>query len=104
MRAPLVFLPTAMNSPGSTLSVPVGPQPLAALAERLRDGPLQHLLELQAELTELTQRVTACPASSIDDVEHLVRLSVVTMQHFNAFTRELAAVLHELTDAHREPD
>jgi hypothetical protein len=33
-----------------------------------------------------------------------VRLSVAVMQHFNAFTRELAAVLNELTDAHREPD
>jgi hypothetical protein len=93
-----------MNSPGSTLRVPAGPGPLTALAERLRDGPLQHLLELQAELTGLTQRVTACPSSSLDDVEHLVRLSLAAMQHFNAFTRELAAVLNELTDAHREPD
>ena len=76
---------------------------LATLAEQLRDGPLQELLGLQAQIAELTERVTACPTSRVEDLERLVRLSVCAMEHFNAFTREFTAVLREITDAHREP-
>jgi hypothetical protein len=76
---------------------------LAELAQQLRDGPLQQLLELQAQIAELTERVTDCPTSRVEDLERLVRLSVSAMEHFNAFTREFTAVLRELTDAHRQP-
>jgi hypothetical protein len=77
------------------------PSSLTALAEQLRYGPLQRLVELQIQTAALANRSTAC-APTIEDLEELVRLSVSAMEHFNAFTREFAAVLRELTDA-REP-
>ena len=85
----------------SALRTSVAPSSLSDLAEQLRDGPLSQLHELQAQLAELTERVTECRTSRVEDLESLVRLSVTAMEHFNAFTRELAAVLRELTDAHR---
>jgi hypothetical protein len=92
-----------MTSQTSDLRVPVTPSSLSDLAEQLRDGPLQHLLELQAQITELTEQIPDSPTSRVDDLAELVRLSVATMEHFNAFTREFAAVLRELTDAQRDP-
>ena len=92
-----------MNTQASAVRVPATPSSLTSLAEQLREGPLQHLLELQAQLTELTERVADSPTDHVDDLERLVRLSVSAMEHFNAFTREFAEVLRELTDAHREP-
>ena len=76
---------------------------LNTLAEQLRDGPLQRLVELQIETTALSNRLADGAPARIEDVEKLVRLSVSAMQHFNAFTRELASVLRELTDARRHP-
>ena len=76
---------------------------LSALSEQLRDGPLQRLVELQIETTALAERLADGAPARIEDVEQLVRLSLSAMQHFNAFTRELAGVLRELTDAKRHP-
>ena len=76
--------------------------PLATLAEQLRDGPLQDLIQLQLKATELADRLEDAPADRIEDVEALVRLSLSTMERFHAFTREFAAVLRELTDARRD--
>lgn len=87
----------------STKSAEAATTSLSILAAQLRDRPLQQLLELQAQIAELTERVTGCPASRVEDLERLVRLSVSAMEHFNAFTREFTAVLREITDAHREP-
>jgi len=92
-----------MRTQAPALRVPATPSSLSALAEQLRDGPLQHLLELQAQMKELTEPVADCPTSRVDELAQLVQLSVAAMEHFNAFTREFAAVLRELTDAHREP-
>jgi hypothetical protein len=89
------------NSP--PLDTPSPSSSLSALAEQLRDGPLQRLVELQIETTALSDRLAAGAPARIEDVERLVRLSLSAMQHFNAFTRELAAVLSELTDAERHP-
>ena len=75
------------------------PSSLTVLAEQLRYGPLQRLVELQIQTTALANR-SAAP--TIEDLEQLVRLSVSAMEHFHVFTRELAAVLRQLTDA-REP-
>jgi hypothetical protein len=75
---------------------------LATLAAQLRDGPLQNLLELQLKATELAHRLAENPTDRIEDLEQLVRLSLSTMEQFHAFTREFAAVLHELTDAQRD--
>jgi hypothetical protein len=75
---------------------------LTTLAQQLRDGPLQQLLELQAQLAALTRSFTGSQACRVDEIERLVRMSLTAMQHFNAFTREFATILRELTDAHEQ--
>jgi len=92
-----------MASQNSTSRVPAAPSALAALAEHLRDGPLQQLVLLQQQTSTLANRLTDGSPGSVEDFEQLVRLSVLAMEHFNAFTREFAALLQELTDAHRSP-
>jgi hypothetical protein len=92
-----------MASEESRGDTPSARSSLSALAEQLRDGPLQRLVELQIETTALSDRLADGAPARIEDVERLVKLSVSAMQHFNAFTRELAAVLRELTDAKRHP-
>jgi hypothetical protein len=76
---------------------------LAALAERLRDGPLQELIELQQQATELADRLAESPADRLQELERLVRLSLSAMQLFHAFTRDFGAVVRELTDTGRQP-
>jgi hypothetical protein len=90
-----------MATQNSNVLAPAAPSALAALAEHLRDGPLQQLVLLQQQTTALADRLTDRPPVKVDDLEHLVRLSVLAMEHFNAFTREFATVLRELTDAQR---
>ncbi|HEX7237677.1 MAG TPA: hypothetical protein VF405_11990 [Gammaproteobacteria bacterium] len=87
---------SALEGPSATAS-------LTALAEQLRDGPLQRLVELQMQTTALANRLGDGAPAKLEDVEQLVRLSVSAMEHFNVFTRELATVLRELTDAKRQP-
>jgi hypothetical protein len=87
---------SASFSPAAT------PVSLAELAEQLRDGPLQDLIKLQLQATELANRLADDPTGRIEDLETLVRLSLSTMEQFHAFTREFAAVLHALTDAQRD--
>lgn len=83
---------TALADASSTLS---------ALAEHLRDGPLQQLAELQLQANELADRLADAPGHKVEDLERLVRLSLSAMERFHAFTLELAAVLRELSDANR---
>ena len=75
---------------------------LAELAQQLRDGPLQNLIKLQQQATELADRLADNPAGRIEDLETLVRLSLSTMEQFHSFTREFAAVLRDLIDVQRE--
>lgn len=89
------------NSALAELSAPTSTS-LTALAEQLRDGPLQDLLQLQLKATELADRLADSPTDRIEDLERLVRLSLSAMEQFHTFTREFAAVLRELTDAHRD--
>jgi hypothetical protein len=79
------------------------PASFNALAEQLRDGPLQQLLELQRKANALADRLADSPAARLDDLEDLVRLPRSTMEHFHAFTREFAAVVRELGNARRPP-
>ena len=90
-----------MATENSTFVAPAAPGSFSALAEQLRDGPLQQLVLLQQQTTALADRLTDGPPDKVEDLEHLVRLSVLAMEHFNAFTREFAMVLRELTDAQR---
>jgi hypothetical protein len=92
-----------MTTRHSVLDVPSPPTAIAALAEQLRDGPLQRLVELQMQTTALANRLADGAPAKIEDVEQLVRLSISAMQHFNAFTVEFAAVLRDLTDGRRTP-
>jgi hypothetical protein len=92
-----------MASQNTAFPSSAAPSALAALAEQLRDGPLQRLVALQHQTTALADRLTDGRPSDIEDLERLVRLSVAAMEHFNAFTREGAAVLRDLTDAERSP-
>ena len=77
------------------------PSTLSALAEHLRDGPLQQLAQIQLQANELADRLGDAPTPSVEDLERLVRLSLSAMERFHAFTLEFAAVLRELKDAHR---
>jgi hypothetical protein len=79
------------------------PRAFSALAEQLRDGPLQQLIEIQLQANELADRLAGSQADRIEDLERLVGLSLVAMQRFHTFTREFAAVLRELTDARSHP-
>jgi hypothetical protein len=86
-----------MASENSALHVPSPTD----LAEQLRDGPLQRLVELQTQTAAIADRLADGTPARIEDIEQLVRLSVAAMQHFQHFTRELAALLTELADAPR---
>jgi hypothetical protein len=90
-----------MASQNSSFRVRAAPSALAALAEHLRDGPLQQLMLLQQQTSTLANRLSDGSPGSVEDFEQLVRLSVLAMEHFNAFTREFAALLQELTNDHR---
>lgn len=91
-----------MASQNPRLDASSAPSSLGALAEQLRDGPLQRLVELQMQTTALADRLAEGAPAKIEDVEQLVRLSIAAMQHFNAFTRELSGALRALTDAERQ--
>lgn len=102
MRAPTAPK-LLMTNRDSAVDAPRAPASIAALAEQLRDGPLQRLVELQMQTTALANRLADGAPAKIEDVEQLVRLSISAMQHFNAFTVEFAAVLRDLTDDRRHP-
>jgi len=101
-RPDIVPIPE-MASQNSAADLPSEAPSLTTLAEQLRDGPLQRLVELQTETTALANRLGDGSPAKIEDVQQLVRLSLSAMEHFNVFTRELGAVLRELTDAERHP-
>jgi hypothetical protein len=79
------------------------PRSFSALAEQLRDGPLQQLIEIQLQANALANRLDDSPADRIEDLERLVQLSLAAMERFHTFTREFAAVLQALTDVRRYP-
>ena len=92
-----------MTSRNTVVDASSAPSSIAALAEQLRDGPLQRLVELQMQTTALANRLADGAPAKLEDVEQLVRLSISAMQHFNAFTVEFAAALRDLTDGRRPP-
>lgn len=92
-----------MSSQNTALLDDTTPTSLTALAEQLRDGPLQELLELQLKANALADRLADSPADRLEDLEDLARLSLSAMEQFHSFTREFAAVIRELSDAHQHP-
>lgn len=90
-----------MGSQNTALRDEPTPTSLTALAEQLRDGPLQELVELQLKANALADRLADSPVERLEDLESLVRLSLSAMAQFHAFTCEFAAVVREMTDASR---
>ena len=70
--------------------------PLAALANRLRQGPLQTIISLHERATELAAEDEADDARQIEQLAELVRLSQLAMERFQLFTIELKVLLFEL--------
>ena len=78
------------------------PPSLAAMAERLRTGPLLELHELQRQADRLADRPPQCPRERLEDLERLVRLSLSAMEHFHLFTRDVQLMIRQMTDARLE--
>jgi NifB/MoaA-like Fe-S oxidoreductase len=75
--------------------------PVLALAEQLRDAPLQQLIELQARANDVAAEVVANPGAHLEELAELVRLCLAAMEHFHDFTREFQTALRDLGDAAR---
>jgi hypothetical protein len=70
--------------------------PLAALANRLQQGPLQTIQSLHERTTELAAEGETDPARQLEQLAELVRLSQLAMERFQLFTIELKVLLFEL--------
>lgn len=72
--------------------------PALALAEHLRDGPLQRLIDLQMHAEDLATRIASEPGPHVEELAQLVKLSITAMEQFHFFTREFQALLRDLSD------
>lgn len=75
---------------------------LAALAEQLRDGPLQQLTELHRKTWLLSTQAAADDDERLRRLTELALASLSAMEHFHAFTRELRAQIAALAAPQRE--
>jgi hypothetical protein len=73
--------------------------PLAALANRLRQGPLEALLSLHDRTNALAAEGDTDPARQLEQLAELVRLSQLAMDRFQLFTIELKVLVFELGQA-----
>ncbi len=73
--------------------------PLAAIANRLRQGPLQTIISLHERTTELAAEGETDEARQIEQLAELVRLSQLAMERFQLFSIELKVLLFELGQA-----
>jgi hypothetical protein len=72
--------------------------PGLALAEQLRDGPLQELIDLQARAQALAVDIESNPGDHLREIGELVRLSLTAMEHFQRFTCDFRSLLRDLGD------
>jgi hypothetical protein len=72
---------------------------LAALAQQLREGPLQNLTELHRKTALVSASAPASHDQRLAQLTELALLSLATMEHFQAFTRELRAHIADLVSA-----
>jgi hypothetical protein len=72
--------------------------PVLALAEQLRDGPLQELIDLQVRAHDLATEMKARPGDHLRELAELVRLSLTAMEHFHRFTCDFQSLIGELGD------
>jgi hypothetical protein len=70
--------------------------PLAALANRLKQGPVETINSLHARAAELAAEGETDPARQVEQLAELVRLSQLAMERFQVFTIELKVLLFEL--------
>jgi hypothetical protein len=72
--------------------------PALALAEQLRDGPLQELIDLQVRAHDLATEMKAAPGDHLRELAELVRLSLSAMEHFHRFTCDFQSLIRDLGD------
>ena len=69
---------------------------IAALAEQLRDGPLQCLTALQGKTAAFAASGVANEQERLEELEHLVRLAQCAMSRFHEFTDDLRALVEQV--------
>jgi hypothetical protein len=74
------------------------PRPLAALADRLRHGPLQAMLALHAKASLLAADDVTDHARQVEQLAELIRLATLAMERFQIFTIELKVLVFELSE------
>jgi hypothetical protein len=75
---------------------------VAALADRLRSGPLQAMLALQDKAAALAAEPEIDSREQLEKLAELVRLAQLAMDRFQNFTIELKVLVFELRQA-RDP-
>jgi hypothetical protein len=76
-----------------------GRKSLAALADRLKRGPLQAMLSLHDKATALAAEREPDDARQLEQLAELVRLAQIAMDRFQNFTIELKVLVFELGQA-----
>jgi hypothetical protein len=72
---------------------------VAALADRLRHGPLQAMLTLHDKATALAAERDTDRTRELEQLAELVRLAQLAMDRFQTFTIELKVLVFELGQA-----
>ena len=78
---------------------PSGRTSVAALADRLRHGPLQAMLTLHDKATALAAERDLDDTRELEQLAELVRLAQLAMDRFQNFTIELKVLVFELGQA-----
>jgi hypothetical protein len=83
----------------SSQTPPPGRTSIAALADRLRHGPLQAMLTLHDKATALAAERDPDRTRQLEQLAELVRLAQLAMDRFQNFTIELKVLVFELGQA-----
>jgi hypothetical protein len=83
----------AMNDPASAA---FDTRSLAALAQQLRDGPLQELMELHRKTALVAAEAAVDEHVRLQQLTELALVSLSAMEQFHAFTCELRAQIAAL--------
>lgn len=68
----------------------------SAIAERLRDGPLQGLVALYFKAMTVAKEIETQPTDRLQQLGDLVRLAQAATERFQEFTTEVQALIDEL--------
>jgi phosphate uptake regulator len=77
------------------------PLTVAAIADRLREGPLASLVDLHVKAEELSQAALQ-DGENLEQLTEVVRLAQHAMQRFHDFTRALERLVDDLAARHGE--